>query len=135
MRQDPDTLTYIYDGDCPLCSEAARTLTLKNRVTHLDLVDARTDKTHPCLIEALTLGLDLDQGSVVHYGGEIYHGAEAMHLIAGLSDPWSLTGLFYKMVFSTHSTARISYPMVRGLRNILLKLSGKSKLALRSGQS
>ncbi|MEE4121112.1 MAG: DUF393 domain-containing protein [Paracoccaceae bacterium] len=118
-----DTLTIIYDGECPFCSSYVRMARLREAVGRVDLVDARSED--PRVAEAQGAGLDLDDGMVVVWRGERHHGAEAMHLIAVLSGAGGLGNRLQRRLFRSPRLAAALYPpLVRG-RRLWLRLAGR----------
>src|SRR4051812_5557736 len=77
----PMAVTIVYDGDCPVCSFYVRMYRLRALAGEVHLVNARA-ANHPVLDEIRRLRLDLDQGMVVKLGERLYHGAEAMNVMA-----------------------------------------------------
>jgi len=58
---------FVYDGACPVCTQAALALRIKEQFGQLHLLDARTASEH-VLMQAINLqGLDLDEGMVIYH--------------------------------------------------------------------
>jgi hypothetical protein len=73
-------------------------------------------------------GLDIDQGMVLRTEGALYYGSDAIHALALMS---SRSGVFNRLtyrVFGSKPVSRIVYPVLRLLRNLLLKLLGKTRI-------
>ncbi|MEM6909837.1 MAG: DCC1-like thiol-disulfide oxidoreductase family protein [Pseudomonadota bacterium] len=109
--------TIVYDGHCPFCSRYADYLVAKQRYPNLQLLDAREQRDHPLLKRIASEGLVLDDGMVFELEGTLYHGADA---VAMLARPGSL--------LSSNPSAHRAYPFMRAGRNLALKLIGRSKL-------
>ena len=122
-----DTLTIIYDGECPFCSSYVRMARLRETVGRVDLVDARG--SDPRVAEAQTAGLDLDEGMVVLWQGERHHGAGAVHLIAALSDEGGLGNRLQRRLFRSPRVAAALYPWLVRARRLWLRLAGRAPLA------
>ncbi len=119
---------FIYDGDCPLCTTAAHALQIKKSVGNLYLVNAREDLEHPLLREVNERHLNLDEGTVLIYQDNFYHGEDALHMMALLG---SSQGWFNRMnatLFSSKRLSRFFYPFMRLARTILLGLIGVRKI-------
>lgn len=119
---------FVYDGDCPLCRNAAQALKIQASVGPLHLLNAREAVGHPLMAEIKAARLNLDEGMVMKYSGQLYHGAAALTLMALLGSDY---GWFNKMnaaLFKSEACARISYPVLRGGRNLLLKILGVQKI-------
>lgn len=116
----------VYDGACPFCTRFATMVRLRAAVGAVELVNARDGG--PVIERLRAKGIDLDQGNVFSYGGRDYVGPEAMQAIATLT---GLEGLFGRMVawmIATPGWARLLYPLLRGVRNLMLKLKGEPQL-------
>ena len=117
-------ITLIYDGECPVCAGFSSWVRIRETVGELSLLDARTG---PEIMQEITArGWDIDQGMVLKVGDELYHGADAMHVLSRLS---SRSGIFNRLNFWLFRSRRFSqliYPVLRALRNLLLKVLGKS---------
>jgi hypothetical protein len=79
--------------------------------------------------EAIRAGLDLDEGMVLKYGGQLYHGADCLNMLSLLS---SRSGLFNRLMafaFARPGVAHVAYPALRAGRNATLKLLGRGQIA------
>lgn len=116
----------IYDGECPVCSTYTRYMRLKEVAGKVQLVNARDGGTW--VEDVRKRGLDLDEGMVLVYGGNYYHGADCIHMLAMLS---SGSGAFNRLnaaVFRNRGLARTLYPVLRTGRNLLLRLLGRHRI-------
>jgi len=116
----------VYDLECPLCHAYCRAARLREAVGTLRLIDAREPSA--VLDEITRRGLDIDQGMVLSVDGVIYYGADA---ICALSLMSSRAGVFNRLnhwVFRSRARSRALYPVLRGCRNLLLKLLGRTKI-------
>lgn len=115
---------FAYDGECPICTYAAHALRIRETVGQLYLVDARVEQEHPLIIRIAAERLDLDKGMVIQFGDRLYHGADALQVMAllGSSNGWfnRLNG----MLFRNSTLARLAYPLMRGGRNLLIRFLG-----------
>ncbi len=121
-------LWFAYDGDCPVCNYAAHALRIRRDVGRLYLVDARTQPDHPVVREINTEGLDHDTGMVLKFRGVLYHGDDALHMMALLG---SRKGWFNRtnvILFRSKFRTRLCYPPMRLARNVLLQITGVDKL-------
>jgi predicted DCC family thiol-disulfide oxidoreductase YuxK len=117
----------VYDGQCPFCSTYVRYARLCDAVGPVELVDARSGG--PMVEEAIRAGLDLDEGMVLKYGGQLYHGADCLNMLSLLS---SRSGLFNRLMafaFARPGVAHVAYPALRAGRNATLKLLGRGQIA------
>ncbi len=122
-----EVLTVIYDGECPFCSNYVRLYRLRQLVGQVRLVDARGDD--PVLHVVHDARLNLDEGMAVLWQGRLYHGAEALHVLALLG---SETGLFNRVnrwLFSRPRLGRRLYPWMVAGRRLTLRLLGRKLIA------
>ena len=118
-----DDAVLVYDGQCPFCANYARLVRLRGSVGRLRLVDAREESAE--LDEITRAGMDIDQGMVLKLHGRLYYGDDAMHRVALMS---SRSGLFNRLnhwVFRSPWRARLLYPPLRGIRNLVIKGLGR----------
>ena len=124
-RADLGDLWVVYDGECPFCSSYARLYRIRSHAANLHLIDAR-DERHPLVAEIKAHGLDLNQGMAVKFGGQIYHGAAAMEMLAVLGAEGSLFNRLNRTLFRHPWLARRLYPLLVCGRLLTLKLLGRS---------
>lgn len=119
---------FVYDGECPVCTRAARALQIRRSVGRLHLVDARKDENHPLVREVTGLRLDLDEGMVLKFQGVCYHGEDALHMMALLGSSKGWFNQATAFLFRSRLLARLCYPPMRAIRNLLLRLNGVDKI-------
>lgn len=120
-----NTVTVIYDGECPFCSSYADVINIRNNVGELVLINARDGG--PVVERVLDQGFDLDEGMVMLYDGEVYHGAECMHMLSKLSTPRTLLARAYHLLTRSKRVAVLVYPVLRFFRNLTLTLLGRRR--------
>jgi predicted DCC family thiol-disulfide oxidoreductase YuxK len=129
-RIDPGPIgdvTVVYDGECPVCRSYMLYYRLRSLNARVRLIDART--SDPEVDDIRRHGFDLDQGMVVKCQGRIYHGADAMHILAILGAEDTFFNRVNKFVFRHRRLAKNLYPvLVRG-RHLLLRLLGRRLIA------
>ena len=89
-------------------------------------LDAREDSA--IMQEITALGLDIDQGMVLKMANSTYYGSDAIYMLSLLS---SRSGVFNRLnyhLFKSRRVAKWLYPVLRGCRNLLLKLLRKRKI-------
>jgi hypothetical protein len=89
---------------------------LKDAAGPLRLIDAR--EPGPEADEARRLGYDLNEGMLLHFRGQFYHGDAALHVLAMLTKP---SGVFNRLnalalPIATPSSHHISIPSQRPKR-------------------
>ena len=119
---------FVYDGDCPICTVAAKALKIRQAVGALHLVDARNDTAHPILAEIRDLRLDLDQGMVIKFADTCYHGADALHVMALLGTGQGWFNRLNAALFRSKALSALCYPPMRAGRNLLIRLRGVPKI-------
>ena len=118
-------IRIIYDGDCPFCQAYVKMLRLKEQYT-VELIDARGE--HVILPEITSQGYDLDDGMVVEINGRFFHGDEAMTRMALMTTKSGVLRRLTKWTFTSERRSRYLYPILRGGRNMTLKLLGHKKI-------
>ncbi|QQO20347.1 DUF393 domain-containing protein [Bradyrhizobium diazoefficiens] len=123
IRDNDNDVWVIYDGECPLCSRYVLLYQLREQGQRVRLIDARSED--PIVDDIRARKLDLNEGMVVRWRDQYYHGAEAMHLLATLAGETTLFNRVNRWLFSRPRLARAIYPtLVRG-RKLLLRLLGR----------
>ena len=118
-------IRIIYDGDCPFCQAYVKMLRLKEQY-RVELIDARGE--HVILPEITSQGYDLDDGMVVEINGQFFHGDEAMTRMALMTTKSGILRRLTKWTFTSERRSRYLYPILRGGRNMTLKLLGHKKI-------
>lgn len=126
--QEKGEIWFAYDGECPICTYAAHALRIRTRVGQLHLVDARVDKDHPLIQRIAAEKLDLDKGMVIQFGGQLYHGADALQVMALLGSKHGWFNRANVLLFQSPRLAKLAYPLMRGSRNLLIRLLGVSPI-------
>ena len=122
--KEKDEIWFAYDGECPICTYAAHALRIRQSVGKLHLVDARVDKDHPLIRRIAEERLDLDEGMVIWFGERFYHGADALQIMAMLGSNHGWFNRMNGLLFRSPMLARLSYPLMRGSRNLLIRILG-----------
>lgn len=122
-----DEAWIVYDGECPYCRNYVRLVRLRDALGTVRLIDAR--KGGPEVEHVRAAGLDLDEGMIFRYGGRLYHGADAIHMMAVLAGPSGLFNRINARVFRSPARAAFLYPILRAGRNTTLFLLGKRKIS------
>jgi predicted DCC family thiol-disulfide oxidoreductase YuxK len=128
MSNPPASLWLVYDGDCPFCAATARMYRLKKSVGHLHVVNAREAGDTELMREITAAKLDLNEGIVARFDGRLYHGAEALHLLAMLGSDNDWLNRLNVGLFRNPQTVRFAYPAMKFLRNTVLKLMGRTPI-------
>lgn len=126
QRPQASHVALVYDGECPICSNYAQYLRLKQSVKEFTLVDAR--QGGPLVEEIRNLPHDLNDAMVAKIGNRFYIGHEALEVLALLSDSRGIFSRINRLAFSSPLLARLSYPWLKLGRRLLLKLKGASPI-------
>lgn len=123
--QGPDIL-LVYDGECPVCDNYVSMVRVRDTVGILKLVNAR--ESSDVMQEITRQGMDIDQGMVLKVGDVLYYGADAMHALSLMGSPSGVFNRLNHWMFRSQRRARLLYPLLRGCRNLLLKILRKTKI-------
>ena len=119
------SIIIIYDGDCPFCRSYVA-LTRLRELADIFLLNAREE---PGLCrELLYKGVSLDEGMVVIINNEVHHGGDAINRITLLTSNNTLFNKFAYLLFSKPLISKFVYPVLRGIRNVTLRLLGKKPI-------
>jgi hypothetical protein len=121
-----EPIFLVYDKQCPVCDLYCSLARIRADVGDLKLVDARDGG--PLMSEITAAGLDIDEGMVLKVGTRLYYGADAIHVLSLMS---TRAGVFNRIAycsFRSPAGARILYPILRAMRNLLLKLLARTKI-------
>lgn len=120
-------VTIIYDGECPLCRGFVSRYRLAQAADSLDLIDARE---HPDLAAGLARqGMDLNEGFVARVDGALYHGDEALRVLALMGTRCGLFNRLNAWVFRDEGRARALYPALKAARGLALRALGKGPIS------
>lgn len=115
----------IYDGDCIFCQNYVRYTRLRDAIGPVELVDARSGDRR---VEQYWRDYDLNEGMLFVYRGTVYHGADAIHMLAGLSSRSGTLNQLNARIFSHSGLARLLYPLLKVGRRVTLVARGRGLL-------
>jgi predicted DCC family thiol-disulfide oxidoreductase YuxK len=121
-----EEVLLVYDRECPACNAYCQVVKIRESVGNLRIVDARENSE--VLHEITAAGLDIDQGVVLKMGDQLYYGSDAIHTLALIGSRSGVLNRINYWVFKSKKISSILYPFLRFLRNLLLKILGKSKI-------
>jgi predicted DCC family thiol-disulfide oxidoreductase YuxK len=116
----------IYDGECPFCSRYARLTRLREAVGGLRLINARDGGAE--VDAAVRAGYRLDDGMLLHLGGQDHYGADCLNRLALLSSRSTVFNRLTHAAFRSPAVSRVAYPVLRAGRNLLLRILGRRRL-------
>lgn len=125
MKNSTD-IQLLYDRQCPLCELYCRNVDVSESAGRLVRIDAR--EPGEIMDEVTALGLDIDEGMVLKVDEQLYYGSEAIHELAKLSSRKGLFNRLASLTFRSPSVARMLYPVLKTIRNLLLKLLGRTRI-------
>lgn len=130
MTEVPDKsgIWFVYDGACPLCESAALALRIKEQYGPLHLLNARQHLDHPLINEINAQGFDIDEGMIIYDGSRFYHGKNALSFMAKFGDSKGVFNNINRALFRSDNIASILYPLLRGIRNLLLRRRGVGRI-------
>ncbi|PKA43805.1 DUF393 domain-containing protein [Rhizobium sullae] len=133
MTAPAKTALIVYDGDCVFCQSYVRFMRLRETVGPVELLDARSGD--PRVASFQREGYDLNEGMLFVFEDRVYHGDEAVNLLAILSSSSSLFGWLNRAILSNRTAARLIYPALKFGRRVTLRLRGRSLLPADLDQS
>lgn len=113
-------LDILYDGECPVCQFYVTRTEFEDSSLQINRIDAR-QALERCEAAAHE-GADINQGLIVTHAGQTYHGSAALHYLALQSKRSGAFNRLTRTVFANERLSRCLYPLLRGLRNALLRL-------------
>ena len=119
-------MLLVYDKECPACDNYVRVVRIREDIGRLVLVDAREDS--PIMREITARGLDIDEGMVLKMGDALYYGSDAIHMLALIGSRSGVLNRLNHHLFRSKRLAGVLYPMLRGCRNLLLKVLGRTRI-------
>ena len=101
---------------------------IRQAVGDLRIINAR-DHLDSDVMRAITeQKLDLNQGIVVSFEDRLYHGPDAVHLLAMIGSEHGWMNRLNTALFRNPATVRFAYPIMKGVRNTALWLLGKKPI-------
>ncbi|MGB0848719.1 MAG: DCC1-like thiol-disulfide oxidoreductase family protein [Thiolinea sp.] len=110
----------FYDGDCPFCSRYSELMQARDKLGQFAIISLREDQDS--VEEFRDLGLDLEQGFVFRYNGEIYHGADAMNVLATVTQQKDPLLRLNHWFFGKRTISKWLYPVLRFGRWLVLRV-------------
>ncbi|WP_172293021.1 DCC1-like thiol-disulfide oxidoreductase family protein [Pseudoruegeria sp. HB172150] len=123
MTPDQNTtggITIVYDGDCPFCSNYVTMARLRAAAGPVRLIDAREGGEEARWLQYQ--GYDLNEGMAMIEDGEVHHGADCLTRMALLSTESDWFNRLNARIFRSPGLSRALYPVLRGGRNLTLRL-------------
>ncbi|MDO9382155.1 MAG: DCC1-like thiol-disulfide oxidoreductase family protein [Hyphomicrobiaceae bacterium] len=109
----------LYDGECPICAGFVKFAEFRRRHPDLQLLDARHE---PGLVAELRRkGYEINDGMVLLVDAKLYYGADASAKLASYRSDLPATKRAAMAAIGASP-----YPVLRGLRNALLRIRGKA---------
>lgn len=128
LSADKTDIWFVYDGECPVCQLGAGLFKVRQSVGQLHTVDARSEPDHPVMREINAARLDLDKGMVIKYLDQLYHGPDALALMARLGADEGLFNQINRNLFRSPLMVKLGYPPMRLAREVALRLKGAGRI-------
>jgi predicted DCC family thiol-disulfide oxidoreductase YuxK len=122
-NSDDTALLIVYDGLCPFCTRYVQFCRIRETVSEVKLIDARSGGD--AVKDIASRGLALDDGMVVKWRGKYYFGSDALHILAILGPANSILMRANKAIFSRPRLARTIYPALVWCRRLTLRVLGR----------
>src|SRR5262245_5639909 len=105
-KPKPDEVALIYDAQCPVCTAYSCSVGVDPAAADdVKRIDARS--ADALVAKATAAGLDLDEGMVVVYRDQLYHGADALHLMATLAPQRGIWNRVNRLLFRSKTVSRL----------------------------
>lgn len=117
----------LYDGECPFCRSYVHFLRLKDSIGPVRLLDAR--EATPERAQAEAAGYDLNDGMVLGFEGQLYHGDACLNRLSLMSTGSGFINGLFARLFRVEARARRWYPWLRSGRNFTLRLLGRKPIS------
>lgn len=121
----------VYDGDCVFCQNYVKFVRLKEAVGPVELLDARSGDAR--VADYWSQGYDLNEGMLFVYRGRVFHGHDAVNMLALLSSDSSAFNRLNQMLLSNRKVAAAVYPLLKLGRRLVLLLRNKTLIAAPTG--
>lgn len=118
-------IRIVYDKQCPACNQYCE-LTRRHTEKEVVFIDARNDSA--LMTEITNRGLDIDGGMVVEMDGALHYGADAIYVLATIGSSKGVFNIVHRVLFGNARVTRLLYPLLRGVRNLLLKMLSIGKI-------
>lgn len=119
----------FYDGECPFCTRYSELIQARDKLGQFEIISLREDQESAQ--EFRDMGLDLEQGFVLRLEGEIYHGAEAINLLALTTQQKDPLLKLNHTLFGKPAVSKCLYPLLKFGRSVaLLILKGPNRQKL-----
>lgn len=125
MTQTRD-IQLVYDRQCPACDVYCRLVDVDERMGQLVRIDAR--EPGEIMDEITSRGLDIDEGMVLKVEDRLYYGADAINELARMSSRKGLFNRLASVTFRSPTVARLLYPPLKTVRNLLLKILRRTRI-------
>ncbi len=119
-------VVIVYDGECPFCTNFVTYQRLKENVGVVRNVNARDYMAD--VAAAREAGLDIDEGMLVFWRGQIFEGGDAINILALLGSRRGWRPALTRAVFANPKVSRFLYPGLRAGRNLAIGLLGIRKM-------
>ena len=116
------TLTLVYDGGCPFCSQFALRSELLGGVVGLRILDGRED--HALRRALAAKGMNLANGAVLLDGDDAWHGSAAITELCRRMNPSDALLRALVALFCRPERAAFLYPCLLLARRLLLAFKG-----------
>lgn len=107
----------LYDGECPFCSRYADWVRLRQRYD-IQMLDARQQLDR--VRELAARGYDINRGMILLVEDRIYHGAEAILMLRGMTAPVGGLDRIAAGLTKVPWLVRLGYPVIKVVRRLTL---------------
>ncbi len=120
-------IVLYYDGECPICRQYSTYVELRK---HFDVKICNAREYMDAMNDFAQKGYNINQGMILIIDDEIYQGH---HVIVKLNELLTHQSLFDRCMnrlMNIPYFVRLIYPLIKGVRRIILKIIGVHKINL-----
>tara|TARA_B100001540_G_C15762950_1_gene622566 strand:- start:862 stop:1242 length:381 start_codon:yes stop_codon:yes gene_type:complete len=119
-----ETVKIYYDGLCPFCTNYVGLQKIRDDFK-TEVIDLRSNQS--IVDKFRSKGLNLDDGMVVLYNEQTFHGSSAVFVLSILQDS-SFMGILWRNIFRSRWLTKAIYPILVFFRNITLTILRRPKI-------
>jgi len=116
-------INLYYDDECPFCKEYSKYVELRKKFD-IKIINAR--QSIEKIKEFKSKGIDINNGMIVEYEGEIFQGSDGIRIIDKYIDKKRTSDRLISAIIKLPGFKLLIYPLVKFIRKVVLKLLGKN---------
>ncbi len=120
-------IVLYYDGECPICRQYSTYVELRK---HYDVKICNAREYMDAMNDFAQKGYNINQGMILTIGDKIYQGHHVIVKLNELLAHKSLSDQCVHRLMGIPSFVRLIYPLIKGVRRVILKVIGVDKINL-----